>query len=208
MAFEFFHTNLSSATEQQREYEYSQTHEESLDTPLLLDQQYGDIRTLYTAKKLEDSYHWSLRPRLASTFCGGNFSWRYQKSTNASFVLRKYYFSLLHHYEQIYFFKARGWVHISSNYLTSPTLTPVPIQRTESLQPTPEIQAAKDKYCRIGWRSIIDAEGILYAWTLLKRLGVLYAAAWFFLHGFDLISKSLEEGGEPGKKELLEGVLS
>ncbi|KAG2689144.1 hypothetical protein I3760_09G125900 [Carya illinoinensis] len=173
MAFEFFHTNLSSATEQQREYEYSQTHEESLDTPLLLDQQYGDIRTLYTAKKLEDSYHWSLRPRLASTFCGGNFSWRYQKY-----------------------------------YLTSPTLTPVPIQRTESLQPTPEIQAAKDKYCRIGWRSIIDAEGILYAWTLLKRLGVLYAAAWFFLHGFDLISKSLEEGGEPGKKELLEGVLS
>ncbi|XP_010522406.1 PREDICTED: high mobility group B protein 15 [Tarenaya hassleriana] len=31
-------------------------------------------------------------------------------ATNASFVLRKYYFSLLHNYEQIYFFKARGQI--------------------------------------------------------------------------------------------------
>ncbi|KAG6653366.1 hypothetical protein I3843_05G063300 [Carya illinoinensis] len=38
-AGEFFHTALSSATEQQREYESSRTHEESLDTPLLLDQE-------------------------------------------------------------------------------------------------------------------------------------------------------------------------
>ncbi|CAK9155315.1 unnamed protein product [Ilex paraguariensis] len=30
-------------------------------------------------------------------------------ATNASFILRKYYISLLHHYEQIYFFKAKGW---------------------------------------------------------------------------------------------------
>lgn len=30
-------------------------------------------------------------------------------ATNASFVLRKYYASLLYHYEQIYFFKAREW---------------------------------------------------------------------------------------------------
>ncbi|KAK4749607.1 hypothetical protein SAY87_027056 [Trapa incisa] len=33
-------------------------------------------------------------------------------ATNASFVLRKYYVSLLQHYEQIYFFKARGWTFI------------------------------------------------------------------------------------------------
>ncbi|GMH08033.1 hypothetical protein Nepgr_009873 [Nepenthes gracilis] len=31
-------------------------------------------------------------------------------ATNASFVLRKYYYSLLQHYEQIYFFKTRGWI--------------------------------------------------------------------------------------------------
>ncbi|KAG0491122.1 hypothetical protein HPP92_007985 [Vanilla planifolia] len=30
-------------------------------------------------------------------------------ATNASFVLRKYYISLLHHYEQIYFFEVKGW---------------------------------------------------------------------------------------------------
>ncbi|MBA0570583.1 hypothetical protein Golob_004214 [Gossypium lobatum] len=35
-------------------------------------------------------------------------------ATNASFVLRKYYVSLLHHYEQIYFFKARGWIPVPS----------------------------------------------------------------------------------------------
>ncbi|KAG6642252.1 hypothetical protein CIPAW_09G129700 [Carya illinoinensis] len=92
-----------------------------------------------------------------------------ERTTNASFVLCKYYFSLLHHYEQIYFFKARGWVPISS---------------ANTRNPSSSAPAAKDKYCRIGWRSIMDAEGILYAWTFLRRLGVLYAAAWFFLHGF------------------------
>jgi len=30
-------------------------------------------------------------------------------ATNASFVLRKYYASLLYHYEQIYYFKSREW---------------------------------------------------------------------------------------------------
>ena len=38
-------------------------------------------------------------------------------ATNASFVLRKYYASLLHHYEQIYFFKARGWVPSSGAFI-------------------------------------------------------------------------------------------
>ncbi|KAK7817064.1 high mobility group B protein 15 [Quercus suber] len=61
-------------------------------------------------------------------------------ATNASFVLRKYYASLLHHYEQIYFFKARGWVP-SSDSMMSPSATPIAVQRTETLQPTPEMQA-------------------------------------------------------------------
>lgn len=30
-------------------------------------------------------------------------------ATNASFILRKYYLSLLQHYEQVYYFKAKGW---------------------------------------------------------------------------------------------------
>lgn len=44
-------------------------------------------------------------------------------ATNASFVLRKYYVSLLHHYEQLYFFKARGWVPMSSGvFIRQPAL--------------------------------------------------------------------------------------
>uniref|UniRef100_A0A5B7BEU9 ARID domain-containing protein n=1 Tax=Davidia involucrata TaxID=16924 RepID=A0A5B7BEU9_DAVIN len=35
-------------------------------------------------------------------------------ATNSSFVLRKYFVSLLHHYEQIYFFKAKGWTPLSA----------------------------------------------------------------------------------------------
>lgn len=29
-------------------------------------------------------------------------------TTSASYVLRRYYLSLLHHYEQVYFFRAHG----------------------------------------------------------------------------------------------------
>ncbi|XP_059630064.1 high mobility group B protein 15 [Cornus florida] len=47
-------------------------------------------------------------------------------ATNASFVLRKYYISLLHHYEQIYFFKAKGWTPVSADALQSPSVAPVP----------------------------------------------------------------------------------
>ncbi|GAB2249592.1 hypothetical protein Droror1_Dr00012951 [Drosera rotundifolia] len=46
-------------------------------------------------------------------------------ATNASFVLRKYYYSLLQHYEQIYFFKAQGWTHLPPGSLQSPPLVQV-----------------------------------------------------------------------------------
>ncbi|CAM8911740.1 unnamed protein product [Rhodiola kirilowii] len=45
-------------------------------------------------------------------------------ATNASFVLRKYYISLLHHYEQIYYFKAKNWVP-SSDFVNAPHKTPM-----------------------------------------------------------------------------------
>lgn len=38
-------------------------------------------------------------------------------ATNASFVLRKYYHSLLLHYEQIYYFKALAWDPLASGVL-------------------------------------------------------------------------------------------
>ncbi|XP_010558855.1 PREDICTED: high mobility group B protein 15-like [Tarenaya hassleriana] len=63
-------------------------------------------------------------------------------ATNASFVLRKYYFSLLHNYEQIYFFKARGQIPPESNRSVSSLGTAV--------RPSLELQAITFSYPRIG----------------------------------------------------------
>ncbi|KAG9446444.1 hypothetical protein H6P81_012572 [Aristolochia fimbriata] len=54
-------------------------------------------------------------------------------ATNASFVLRKYYISLLHHYEQIYFFGARGWIPPPAASLPAPSSAHVPAQGTYEL---------------------------------------------------------------------------
>ncbi|KAL1808282.1 hypothetical protein ACET3Z_025272 [Daucus carota] len=42
-------------------------------------------------------------------------------ATNASFILRKYYLSLLQHYEQIYYFKAKGWTESADALHNRPT---------------------------------------------------------------------------------------
>ncbi|RVW90376.1 High mobility group B protein 15 [Vitis vinifera] len=71
-------------------------------------------------------------------------------ATNASFVLRKYYVSLLHHYEQIYFFKAQGWAPISADASQSPSITPVPSHGlAEPVLPSPESQPAGIQQQRI-----------------------------------------------------------
>ncbi|GMI69967.1 ARID-HMG DNA-binding protein 15 [Hibiscus trionum] len=62
-------------------------------------------------------------------------------ATNASFVLRKYYVSLLHHYEQIYFFNARGWIPVPSDPLRNQFIPPIPTQGVVQ-QPAVEIHAA------------------------------------------------------------------
>ncbi|KAI4369758.1 hypothetical protein MLD38_018168 [Melastoma candidum] len=54
-------------------------------------------------------------------------------ATNASFVLRKYYISLLHHYEQIYFFKERVWTPFSTGSLQSPPVPAVPLPPMEGM---------------------------------------------------------------------------
>ncbi|PKI75063.1 high mobility group B protein 15 [Punica granatum] len=61
-------------------------------------------------------------------------------ATNASFVLRKYYVSLLQHYEQIYFFRARGWTPMPAGNLQSPPLQTLQFQRIE---PAPTPQASR-----------------------------------------------------------------
>ncbi|XP_017189714.1 high mobility group B protein 15 isoform X2 [Malus domestica] len=50
-------------------------------------------------------------------------------ATNASFVLRKYYHSLLLHYEQIYYFKALAWDPLASESSRSPSVTALPSPR-------------------------------------------------------------------------------
>ncbi|KAE9589292.1 putative transcription factor & chromatin remodeling ARID-HMG family [Lupinus albus] len=57
-------------------------------------------------------------------------------ATNASFVLRKYYSSLLFHYEQMYYFKAPGWAPpTTSDALRSQPTMPSPAKNIHSLQP-------------------------------------------------------------------------
>ncbi|CAI8601547.1 unnamed protein product [Vicia faba] len=63
-------------------------------------------------------------------------------ATNASFVLRKYYTSLLYHYEQIYYFKAHNWTHAASDVLQSPSSTPVPALKMPFSHTSSEVQPA------------------------------------------------------------------
>ncbi|PSS35689.1 High mobility group B protein [Actinidia chinensis var. chinensis] len=63
-------------------------------------------------------------------------------ATNASFVLRKYYLSLLYHYEQIHFFNAKGWSPSADPFqnLSSPLIPPKRV--AEQALPLPETKAA------------------------------------------------------------------
>ncbi|AES77227.1 high mobility group B protein 15 [Medicago truncatula] len=58
-------------------------------------------------------------------------------ATNASFVLRKYYSSLLYHYEQIYYFRSKRWTPASSDALQNQSTMSVPASITQFLQPSP-----------------------------------------------------------------------
>ncbi|KAK3002489.1 hypothetical protein RJ639_022568, partial [Escallonia herrerae] len=76
-------------------------------------------------------------------------------ATNASFIARKYYSSLLEHYEQIYYFKAKGWASRSADSMMKTPQLPAsnhglgrPRERQKrrasyvSVPASPEVQAA------------------------------------------------------------------
>ncbi|XP_042489947.1 high mobility group B protein 15-like isoform X2 [Macadamia integrifolia] len=64
-------------------------------------------------------------------------------ATNASFVLRKYYISLLHHFEQIYLFGAQDWTSPPAVPLHSPsTMTVSSRVPVEPVPPSAEAQAS------------------------------------------------------------------
>ncbi|KAK4266525.1 hypothetical protein QN277_027427 [Acacia crassicarpa] len=63
-------------------------------------------------------------------------------ATNASFVLRKYYGSLLYHYEQIYYFKAPGWNREPSDVVQGPSPVPVPTPNVQQFL-HPQVNASQ-----------------------------------------------------------------
>ncbi|GJY10537.1 high mobility group B protein 15-like protein [Tanacetum coccineum] len=62
-------------------------------------------------------------------------------ATNASFILRKYYMSLIHHFEQVYYFKAKAWTPVPSDTWQSTQTTPTSTSAmSTALLPSPEVQ--------------------------------------------------------------------
>ncbi|KAM3356998.1 high mobility group B protein 15 [Capsicum galapagoense] len=69
-------------------------------------------------------------------------------ATNASFILRKYYISLLFHYERVYYFKAKYWTP-SPDVLQQASHTSPPHGFAGYVLPPPEIEAAVPQPQRI-----------------------------------------------------------
>ncbi|CAM8898976.1 unnamed protein product [Rhodiola kirilowii] len=82
-------------------------------------------------------------------------------ATNASFVLRKYYISLLHHYEQIYYFKPR------IDFVNTPHKTPMSARGGYAVSALP-VTPALECHSRTSIQACLD---------LKKLKGVLYQAA-------------------------------
>lgn len=78
-------------------------------------------------------------------------------ATNASFVLRKYYLSLLNHYEQIYFFRSEGWNPNAPDPVTpSPNQTQTP-KLVEPIVSPPETNSSAQKRRRTTNESVSGA---------------------------------------------------
>ncbi|KAJ8491929.1 hypothetical protein OPV22_013650 [Ensete ventricosum] len=69
-------------------------------------------------------------------------------ATNASFVLRKYYMSLLRHYEQIYFFRSQGWNSPAAPAKIASATSGLSERLVEHVLPFSETQASSRKRMR------------------------------------------------------------
>ncbi|XP_029130549.1 high mobility group B protein 15 isoform X2 [Cajanus cajan] len=78
-------------------------------------------------------------------------------ATNASFVLRKYYASLLYHYEQIYYFKAREWDPTAPDVLQNQSTLPVPPPKMQFPQPLSEIQPVAFQHSNVNAAKLPEA---------------------------------------------------
>ncbi|KAH0634402.1 hypothetical protein KY284_037188 [Solanum tuberosum] len=70
-------------------------------------------------------------------------------ATNASFILRKYYISLLFHYERLYYFKAKYWTPSPDVLQEAPRTAAPPQGLAGYILPPPEIEAAVPQPRRI-----------------------------------------------------------
>nr|XP_043634136.1 high mobility group B protein 15-like [Erigeron canadensis] len=83
-------------------------------------------------------------------------------ATNASFILRKYYMSLIHHFEEVYYFKAKAWTPVptetwqgttTDNASTSRVNKPMPPIPETQIIPSAENQPASVKRQKISEES-------------------------------------------------------
>ncbi|KAK2975178.1 hypothetical protein RJ640_022070 [Escallonia rubra] len=106
----------------------------------------GLILSLKTSSQVLGEKRWK---EVTAVFCFPS------SATNASFIARKYYSSLLEHYEQIYYFKAKGWAPCSADSMMKTPQLPAsnhglgrPRERKKrrasyvSVPASPEVQAA------------------------------------------------------------------
>ncbi|KAK2352087.1 high mobility group B protein [Trifolium repens] len=70
-------------------------------------------------------------------------------ATNASFVLRKYYSSLLYHYEQIYYFRANRWTPTPYDALQNQSAMSTPASSAQFLQHSPTTQPIEFQKSRV-----------------------------------------------------------
>ncbi|RDX97866.1 High mobility group B protein 15, partial [Mucuna pruriens] len=82
-------------------------------------------------------------------------------ATNASFVLRKYYSSLLYHYEQIYYFKANRWTRTTPDALQNQSTASIHDQRTHFSQSSPGIHSAVFQQSRVNAADVPEGSPVV-----------------------------------------------
>ncbi|KAI3775955.1 hypothetical protein L1987_45715 [Smallanthus sonchifolius] len=92
-------------------------------------------------------------------------------ATNASFILRKYYMSLVHHFEQVYYFKAKAWTPVPTDTWQSTKTTMT--STTEMNKPLSEIQETSLKRQRTITEEYALTKGSLESPIGLPVTGVL-----------------------------------
>ncbi|XP_071706373.1 high mobility group B protein 15-like [Rutidosis leptorrhynchoides] len=85
-------------------------------------------------------------------------------ATNASFILRKYYMSLIHHFEQVYYFKAKAYTPFDTDTWQGAITSG--INMPEIRNPSPEVQVTSMK------RQRMTSDDSLYRGSVESPIGL------------------------------------